>query len=161
MEAWLDRYGPRAAKQEPGERQPGEQEPREPEPEFPEEDGPVFLLGACALVDATWAVVGLDPVSEVHTVLASALDDTVPGIEGHAVADALVGAFARHYRCEESGDAELLDRIGREVSGNPLENLVTAKAVPPRDVLRAGLTALSVLTEMCRSESASILPSAD
>ena len=34
------------------------------EPEFPVLDGPVFLLGACALVDATWAVVGEDPLSE-------------------------------------------------------------------------------------------------
>ena len=55
------------------------------------------------------------------------------------------------------GDAELLDRIGREVSADPLENLVTAKAMPARDVLRAGLTILSVLAELCSSDSVSIL----
>jgi hypothetical protein len=147
MESWLDRHGPR----------PREQEPAEPEPEFPEEDGPVSLLGTCVLTDATWAIVGLDPVSEVHAVLAPVLDESVPGLEGRAVADALIGAFARHYRCEEPGDAELLDRIGREISGNPLEELVAAKAVPPREVLRAGLAVLSVLAEQARSESESIL----
>jgi hypothetical protein len=147
MEAWLDRYGPG----------PHDQQPREPEPEFPEEDGPLFLLGGCALVDATWAVVGDDPVGEVHAVLTRALDDVIPGLEGHVAADALIGAFAQHYRCEEPGDAELLDRIGQEVSGDPLENLVAAKAVPPREVLRAGLTVLSVLSEFCRSESVSII----
>jgi hypothetical protein len=110
-------------------------------------------LGACALVDATWAVVGVDPVSKVQAVLAPELDDAVPGLEGGAAADAHIGAFAQHYRCEEPGDAELLDRIGRQGSGDPLENLVAVKAVPPRDVLRAGLAVLSVLAELCRSES--------
>jgi hypothetical protein len=108
-------------------------------------------------MDATWAVVGDDPVSEVHAVLARALDDAVPRLDGLVAADALIGAFAREYRCEGPGDAELIDRIGRELSADPLENLVTAKAVPARDVLRAGLTILSVLTELCRSEAVSIL----
>jgi hypothetical protein len=146
IEAWLDRHEPR----------PGEREPQEEEPEFPEEDGPVLLVGG-TLMDATWAVVGDDPVSEVHAVLARALDDAVPRLDGLVAADALIGAFAREYRCEGPGDAELIDRIGRELSADPLENLVTAKAVPARDVLRAGLTILSVLTELCRSEAVSIL----
>lgn len=147
MESWLDHHGSG----------PREEEPAEPEPEFPEEDGPVSLLGSCVLTDATWALVGLDPVSEVHPVLARVLDGSVPGLEGRAVADVLIGAFARHYRCEGPGDAELLDRIGREISGNPLEELVAAKAVPPREVLRAGLAVLSVLAEQARSGSDSIL----
>jgi hypothetical protein len=111
-------------------------------------------------VEATSAVVGVDPVSEVHAVLARVLDDAVPGLEGRAVADALICAFAQHYRCEEPGDAELLDRIGREASGDPLENLVAVKAIPARDVLRTGLTVLAMLTELCRSESDSILQQA-
>ncbi len=37
--------------------------------EQPELDGPVFLLGTCALVDTTWALVGEDPLSEVLGVL--------------------------------------------------------------------------------------------
>jgi hypothetical protein len=150
VESWLDRCGPG----------PDDQEAWEHEPEFPEQDGPLFLLGVCALVEATSAVVGVDPVSEVHAVLARVLDDAVPGLEGRAVADALICAFAQHYRCEEPGDAELLDRIGREASGDPLENLVAVKAIPPRDVLRTGLTVLAMLTELCRSESDSILQQA-
>ena len=154
MEAWLDRHGPG-----PGERQPRERDPREPreeEPEFPEEDGPVFLMGS-ALMDAAWTVVGDDPVREVHAVLARDLDNVVPGLEGIVAADALIGAFAREYRCDDPGDAELLDRIGRELSADALENLVAAKAVPARDVLQAGLAILSVLTGLCRSESVSVL----
>ncbi len=38
-------------------------------PEFPDLDGPVFLLGACALVDAFWAVVGDDLLGDVLGVL--------------------------------------------------------------------------------------------
>ena len=102
-------------------------------------------------------MVGDDPVSEVHAVLARVLDDAMPGLDGLVAADALIGAFAREYRCEGPGDAELLDRIGREVSADPLENLAAAKAVPARDVPRAGLTILSVLTELCSSDSVSIL----
>jgi hypothetical protein len=48
-------------------------------------------------------------------------------------------------------------RIGREASADPLENLVAAKAVPARDVLRAELSILSVLAELCRRESVSVL----
>jgi hypothetical protein len=39
------------------------------EPEFPEQDGPMFLLGTCALIDAMWAVIGQDPLREVLGVL--------------------------------------------------------------------------------------------
>jgi hypothetical protein len=52
------------------------------------------FLGTCALVDAVWAVVGEDPLSEVLGVLLPVLDGAVPGLEGRVVADALIGAFA-------------------------------------------------------------------
>jgi len=126
------------------------------EPEFPEQDGPVFLLGACALVDAVWAAVGEDPLSDVLGVLVPMLDDAVPGFDGQVAADALVGAFSTKYRCEQPGDAEVLGRIGHR-GGDALENLVAAGAVPPRDVLPAGLTILSALARLCRSDSASLL----
>lgn len=126
------------------------------EEEFPELDGPVFLLGARALVDAIWAAVGQDPLSEVLGVLAPALDDAIPGLNGQLAADALIGAFARHYRPEQPGDAEALQRIGRP-AGNALETLVAAGAVPPRDVLPAGLTLLSELAQLCQSDSPSLL----
>ncbi len=128
----------------------------EDEPEFPELDGPVFLLGKCALVDAVWAVVGEDPLSDVLGVLVPVLDDAVPGLDGQVAADAFIGAFATEYRCEQPGDAEVLERIEYR-GGDALENLVAASAVPPRDVLRVGLTLLSALTQLCRSDSASLL----
>jgi hypothetical protein len=127
------------------------------EPEFPEMDGPVFLMGTCALVDATWAVVGEDSLSEVVAVLASVMDGAIPGVEGWIVADALIGAFATHYRCEQPGDTDVLQRLGRPAGGDALENLVAAGAVPPGDVLRVGLTVLSALAGLCRSGSVSIL----
>ena len=120
-------------------------------------DGPVFLLGACALVDATWAVVGEDPLSEVLGVLLPVLDRAVPGLGGRDVADALIGAFATHYRCEQPGDAGVLERIRHPDSGDALENLVAAGAVPPRDILPVGLRVLSALAGLCRSDSASLL----
>lgn len=46
-------------------------------PEFPEEDGLVFQLGGCALVDAVWAVVGVDSLSDVLGVLLPLLGDAV------------------------------------------------------------------------------------
>ena len=32
--------------------------------DFPDTHGPLFLLGTCALIDATWAIVGLDPLDQ-------------------------------------------------------------------------------------------------
>jgi hypothetical protein len=113
-----------------------------PEPVFPELESPVFLLGTCALVDAMWAVVGEDPLTQILAVLLPVLDRTVPGLDGQVLADALVRALAYHYRCEQPGDAALLQRIGLG-SGDPLEDLVASGAVPPADALHAGLLALS------------------
>jgi hypothetical protein len=125
-------------------------------PEFPEQDGPVFLLGACALLDALWAAVGQDSLSEIRGVLLPALHDAVPGLDAQAAADALIGAFAKHYQCELPGDAELLERIG-PVQGDALVNLVRAGAVKPAGILPAGLRLLSALARLCRSNSASLL----
>jgi hypothetical protein len=76
---------------------------------------------------------GEDSLSQIRGLL-PVLDRTVPGLDGQVLADALIGAFAHHYRCESPGDAELLRRIGRE-SGDALENLVASGAVPPAYVL--------------------------
>jgi hypothetical protein len=128
----------------------------EDEPEFPELDGPVFLLGTCVLVDAVWAAVGEDPLTDVLGVLLPVLDAAVPGVDSQVAADALVGAFSTEYRCEQPGDDEVLGGIKRH-SGDALENLATAGAVPPSDVLPVGLTILSALAQLCRSDSASVL----
>jgi len=127
-----------------------------PEPQFPELEGPVFLLGTCALVDATWAIVGEDPLTEVIDVLLPVLNSTAPGLDGQIIAYALIGAFAHHYRCELPGDAEVLQRIGRE-AGDPLENLVASGAIQPADALPVGLMILSTLAGFCRSSSSSVL----
>jgi hypothetical protein len=129
------------------------------EPEFPEQDGPVFLLGACVLVDAVWAAVEDDPLSDAVGVLLPVLDTAVPGVDSQVAADALVGAFSTEYRCEQPGDDEVLGHL-RSYSGDALENLATAEAVPPGDVLRVGLTILSALAQLCRSESPSVLQQA-
>jgi hypothetical protein len=128
----------------------------EDEPEFPEDDGPVFAVGGCALVDAVWAAVGEDPLGDVLGVLVPVLADAVPGVDAQVTAEALIGAFATEYRCEQPGDAEVLGRIKR-YGGDALRNLVAAGAVPPADVLRVGLAVLSALTQLCRSDSASVL----
>lgn len=126
------------------------------EPVVPLLDGPVYLLGGRALVDAVWAAVGEDPLSGILGVLVPALDDTIPGLDGQVAADALIGAVAAHYRYDRPGDAEVLERI-RCPGGNALESLVAAGTVPAADVLPAGLTLLSALARLCQSDSASLL----
>ena len=128
----------------------------EDEPEFPEQDGPVFLLGACVLMDALWAVLGEDPLGEIHGVLLLALREAVPSLDAQAAVDALYGAFAKHYQADQPSDAELLQRIG-DVAGDALVNLVRAGAVKPRDILPVGLSLLSALAQLCRSNSPSLL----
>jgi hypothetical protein len=128
----------------------------EDDQEFPEEAGPVYLLGGRALMEATWAVVGEDPLREVIDVLRPALAGAVPAVDSQAAADALIAAFATDYQCEQPGDAEELERIGY-LGGNALETLVAAGAVPPGDVLRVGLLILSALAQLGLSGSASVL----
>ena len=127
----------------------------EERPEFPWMDGPVFLLGG-ALGDATLAVVGQDPLSEVLAVLSPALDGAVPGLEGRGVADVLTGGRATPYVCELPDYVLKRMRHGFSVGGALLE-LADARVVPPGDILRVGLTILSVLAGLCQTDSASIL----
>jgi hypothetical protein len=127
----------------------------EAKPEFPELDGPVFQIDR-ALGDATLAVLGNDPLSKVLAALSPALDATVPGLEGRAVADLLTGGRAMPY-LRKLPD-HVLKRMQRTFAvGGALEELADARVVPPRDILRVGLTILSALTELCKSNSPSIL----
>ena len=73
------------------------------------------------------------------------------------MADALIEAFATRYRCELPGDADVLKRIRRADVGDGLHGLVATGAVSREDVLRVGLTILSALADLCKSDSASIL----
>jgi hypothetical protein len=128
----------------------------EDEPEFPEQDGPVFLLGVCALMDALWAALGEDSLGEIQAVLLPVLREAVPSLDAQAAVDALYGAFLKHYQSDQPSDAELLQRIG-DVQGDALVNLVRAGVVKPRDILPVGLRLLSALAQLCRSNAPSLL----
>ncbi len=126
-------------------------------PEFPILDGPAFLLGEGALVDATCALVGGDELSEALAELSPVVDGIIPGTAGPVAADALTGALAAGYLQRQWIVAEEPDRAEGSQGGNPLEILVAAGEVAPEDVLRTGLIALSVLADLCRSDSPSII----
>jgi hypothetical protein len=126
-------------------------------PYFPELDGPLFLLGSCVLVDAFGAVVGDDLFDDILGVLLPPLTDAVPGLDGQAAANALIGAYAVHNNCDQPGNAEAMERICAISCGDVLGDLAAAGAVPTELLLPVGLTMLSVLADLCRSESPSLL----
>jgi hypothetical protein len=100
--------------------------------------------------------VGEDPLDEVIAALAPALDATVPGLEGRAVADVLTGGRVTPYLCQLPG--HVLQGMQRAFSvGNAVHELADARVVPPRGTLRVGLTILSALAELYKSDSPSIL----
>ena len=129
--------------------------------DFPDTHGPLFLLGACVLTDATWAIVGLDPLDRSLSLMGRRIDQAqdetehsaLPG--GKVIAEELVRAFAGEYECNESRDGQTLQRLGRSASGNPLVDLVQAKEVAPEDALRLGLIALAALAELARTDAES------
>ncbi len=125
-------------------------------PDFPDEDGPVFVIGCCALVHATWTAIGDDPLAEVLDAVAPLVDSAVPG-SGREVAEALVGALSEHYSFERPADVEQLERLGAGTSGDPLRDLVSAGVIGPEDALRVGLDVLARLAELCKTDSVSVL----
>ena len=131
---------------------------------FPEDDGPVFLLGACCLVDATWAVVGLDPLRDVLDYLGPHLDAALAELNctlkpsGKMLAGTLLRAAADFYRLdEEPADAETMRQLGGKSEGNPLDCLISEKAIEPADALTIGLAVLATLADLCRTAEASVL----
>jgi hypothetical protein len=128
---------------------------REDPPEFPELDGPVFLLGGSALIDAMGAVAGDEPLEPVRQALLPVLDGVVPGVDGSVLADALLGAFGTGFTVERPEDREALARPGKS-SGNSLEDLVTSGVVTRAAVLPVGLRLLAALTKVCQSGAASL-----
>jgi len=123
---------------------------------FPELDGPVYALGARALVEATWAAVGQDLLDDVLDVLLPALDGAVPGVKSLILGIALVGALPRHYSFDDPADTDVLEHMG-PLPGNALETLVATGAISPEDVLPTGLLVLSVLARLCLTDADSIL----
>jgi hypothetical protein len=135
-----------------------------PEEGFPEEDGPVFLLGACYLVGATWAVLGLDPLRDVLDQLGPRLDaalaelDCTPKPSGKMLAENLVRAAGAHFRLDEDpADAETMRQLGGQSEGNSLDCLISEKAIEPADALTIGLVVLGTLADLCRTADASVL----
>jgi hypothetical protein len=116
---------------------------------FPALDGPVFLLGR-ALVEAVWAAVGDDLLADVDRVLKHALDGVVPGLDAQSLVGALI---ATSYTWEDLN----APRRRPNLSDNPLELLALEDEVLPRDILPAGLLALSALARLCQSSSDSVL----
>ena len=47
--------------------------------DFPDKDGPVFVIGCCALVHATWTAIGDDSLAEVLDVVAPLVDSALAG----------------------------------------------------------------------------------
>jgi hypothetical protein len=133
------------------------------EDEFPEEDGPIFLLGGYCLVDATWAVIGLDPLREILDVLGPRLDAAVAELNctlkptGKMLAEALIRAAASFYQLDEDpADAETMRQLGGKTVGNSLEHLILEKEIAPADVLTIGLAMLTALADLCRTAEASV-----
>lgn len=124
------------------------------EPEFPVLDGPVLLLGIGALVHLTQALAGAIPGEPELAVLSRALDGTIPGAAGSVVAEALTEALNPRYL--RGLPDELRQPLGRPPYANPLETLVTAGVVAPRNVLPAGLAILRALINLCQNEATPI-----
>ena len=131
---------------------------------FPEDDAPVFLLGACCLVDATWAVVGLDPLRDVLDYLGPRLDAALAELNctrkpsGKVLAETLLRAAADFYRFDaEPADAETMRQLGGKAEGNPLDCLIREKEIEPAESLTIGLAVLATLADLCRSAEASVL----
>jgi hypothetical protein len=48
-------------------------------------------------------------------------------------------------------------QLGGKCEGNPLDCLISEKAIEPADVLTIGLAVLATLADLCRTAEASVL----
>jgi hypothetical protein len=130
---------------------------------FQELNAPLFMVGGYALIEGTWAILGLDPVKLVLAVLERRMHDALAeagyaeGTDAKVIAEKLVSALTGMYRFEEPGDVETLERLGRDTSGNVLLDLIRAKQVEPGDALRLGLVILVALASLARTDAKSVL----
>jgi hypothetical protein len=127
--------------------------------DVPDISGPLFLLGSCTLIDATWAIVGLDPLDQALSQMQSRIDEALARAEdtvgpaGQVIAEALIRTFADEYQCTEPRDVQVLERLGPAASGNPLADLVQAENVAQEDVLRLGLVTLAALAALASTDA--------
>ncbi len=74
------------------------------------------------------------------------------------LAGTLLRAAADFYRLdEEPADAETMRQLGGKSEGNPLDCLISEKAIKPADALTIGLVVLATLADLCRTAEASVL----
>jgi hypothetical protein len=134
---------------------------------FQELNAPLFMVGGYALIEGTWAILGLDPVEQVLAVVERVMHDALAeagyaeGTDGKIIAGTLINALTDGYRFEEPGDVETLERFGRGTSGNVLLDLIRAKQVEPGDALRLGLVILAALASLARTDAKSVLSELD
>jgi hypothetical protein len=142
-----------------------EAEEAEEDVDFPDTHGPLFLLGSSALTDATWAIVGLDPLDQALALMEHRIDEALAGTAGtesralpggKVIAEELIRAFAGEYECTEPRDIQTLERLGPANSGNPLVDLVQAEEATPEDALRLALLVLAALADLARTDADSL-----
>lgn len=114
-------------------------------------------------MDATWAVVGFDPLRDVLDYLGPRLDATLTELNctlkasGKMLAQTLLRAAADFYRLdEEPADAETMRQLGGKSEGNPLDCLISEKVIEVADALTIGLAVLATLADLCRTAVASV-----
>jgi hypothetical protein len=131
--------------------------------DFPVLNGPLFLIGGSAVFHATWAITGDDRLPPVLALLERHLSTALASygfpasLTGTVVAAALLGALSKDYRFEASGDVDCLKAIHAEdAAGNALETLIRDGVITPEESLRVGLAVLAALTDLCRTDAASV-----
>ena len=114
-------------------------------------------------MDATWAVVGLDPLRDVLDYLGPRLDGALTELDcmlkpsGKELAETLLRAAADFYRLDgEPADAETMRQLGGKSEGNPLDCLIREKAIEPAEALIIGLAVLATIADLCRTAEASV-----
>jgi hypothetical protein len=110
-----------------------------------------------------WAVVGLDPLQGVLDYLGPRLDAALAELNctlkpsGKVLAETLLRSAADFYRFDqEPADAETMRQLGGKSEGNPLDCLITEKAIEPAEALTIGLAVLVTLADLCRTAEASV-----
>jgi len=77
---------------------------------------------------------------------------------GKVLAETLLRAAADFYRLDaDPADAETMRQLGGKSEGNPLDCLISEKAIEPAEALTIGLAVLATLADLCRTAEASIL----
>jgi len=122
---------------------------------------PLWVIGVAALLEATRSVIADDRIAPVLALLESRLAPVLEplNVSAAAAARALVCAVAHRYFFENPEDTETLNRLDEDdgTGENALRTLIKDKDLVPADAIRAGLTMLAVLADLCRTNAKSAL----